>query len=602
MSKFATTFILDVGNSMQREDSMDKTTYLEKATTVLKSILDSKIIQGRKTDVVELIFAGTDETDNPLAEDGQYENLNLKFSFTQANIKMIKYLDSLKKKPNNGNVDIMDALILALFSMNNFCKKLKYEKRIYILTDCQNDMLLDDFTTVKDQILSMNVSIDRKNEEILKEITEFSNGLIFLDREAISALSQLRTKSVKPTTLLRAPLTFGDPESHPEETLSISVYTYLKTSELSAKSAKKWSSIAENTEPESRTCKVDTVRTLKVTKTNEDGMDEDITVEKEDLIKAYRFGKTLVRYTADDEEAMKFRCSKGLSILGFVKKQKIKRWWLISNTISVIPEPGNSYAHVQFASLYKALFETEYCAMVRFCAREDSALKIGCLVPHEGKPYLLFCQLPYAEDLRPYEFTNLKSLLDPENIKVEDPNSSSSLKPKRNKLEARTVKASEAIQRMENFILSMDLMHAIKNPKGETKEAYKTKDIFNPYIQRVNQCISHRATNQIDSFHPTPLPLCDPKFLASITPIPSLIESSRSCATALKEAFTLLKQETTKKTGKRQWQSNKDILPGENVDAIAADRILQNMGNEDGPDAKRRKGVDGLLEINSLFE
>jgi len=53
---------------------------------------------------------------------------------------------------------------------------------------------------------------------------------------------------------------------------------------------------------------------------------EDITasVDKDDLVKAYRYGKTLVPFNKVDEEQMSVHNDKCLSILGFAKSSEVR--------------------------------------------------------------------------------------------------------------------------------------------------------------------------------------------------------------------------------------------------------------------------------------
>lgn len=55
----------------------------------------------------------------------------------------------------------MDALIVALDMMTKFCKKLKYEKKIYILTDSYSEMNTDGSeqitTALRDDNVQLNV-------------------------------------------------------------------------------------------------------------------------------------------------------------------------------------------------------------------------------------------------------------------------------------------------------------------------------------------------------------------------------------------------------------------------------------------------------------
>ncbi len=67
--------------------------------------------------------------------------------------------------------DMMDGLIVAMDHLNNFCKKLKYEKRIYLLTDQKNPMNFHGVDTIKESILQNGtqlILVDFSNDPTLQ--------------------------------------------------------------------------------------------------------------------------------------------------------------------------------------------------------------------------------------------------------------------------------------------------------------------------------------------------------------------------------------------------------------------------------------------------
>ncbi|KAJ3064776.1 X-ray repair cross-complementing protein 5, partial [Quaeritorhiza haematococci] len=533
-------------------------------------------------------------TDNPLAADspGQYQHVT-KYHFdkqndaanlSMANLELLRFVDS-GTTPGDVSGDLMDGIIVALDMMTNHCKKLKFEKRIYIMTDAANPMNTEDYEQVKGHMEETNVvpyiiherksQLKRNNEEFLRTFAESLNGAVFSGEEALALLSQLRTRTVRPTTLFRGPITFGDPELHADSAISVPVWVYNKTAELKIPTAKKWSSVAETAaDVEDKTCAVTMSRVYKIVQKEAaaDGVysaggdadkekddaaddDEDAEVDPDDLIKAYRYGKALIPFAQHDEESMKLRTAKGMSIIGFVPMEKLQRWYITSNVYAVMPEPNNKRASKIFFSLARALHERECFALVRYVRINDATPKLGAMVPVLGAHgYCVFAPLPYANDLRHYTFTPLAHLLDPLPGEEDESLSASGTGPsasasssasssqanggrsrKKHKDDTRLVSSTECVDRMDDFIHSMDLMEAVE-VDGQPHEAYKIRDVFNPAYQRLYQCIAVRALNP-----KAPLPEVDPRVVAGISPLPELMEKSKEPAERLKEAFKIEK-------------------------------------------------------------
>lgn len=167
----------------------------------------------------------------------------------------------------------------------------------------------------------------QENEGFYKNLCNDTSGDIFSLDEALELTSQFYTKKIKPTAVYRGNLDLGDPENHPEASLSIPVHMYPSTMVAKMPTAKKFSVLSENTAVEDlvgdgRTGEVKLSRTykLKVTADMASGdmdVDEATEVPQDALEKAYMYGKTIIPMRAVDMEANKLRTAKGLTILGF---------------------------------------------------------------------------------------------------------------------------------------------------------------------------------------------------------------------------------------------------------------------------------------------
>ncbi|TPX69665.1 hypothetical protein SpCBS45565_g02344 [Spizellomyces sp. 'palustris'] len=633
-SKEATVLIVDVNPSMRTKKEEGGKTNHQRAHEALFQILHSKIIPGRKTDQVALLLVGTEESDNILAEGEQYQHIKA-YSFEedeaalfrQPDLELLKYVERGTEE-GTANGDVIDAIILGLHMLEQHCRKLKYEKKIYVFTDAENPVDTEGSDAVAEKVKELGVTfnligydfddpdhgikhehksdVKAINEEFLRGFTERAEGNIFSGDEASELLERLRSKSVKPVTVFRGPLTLGDPESHPAESLEIPVWVYNKTAEMKLPSAKKWSALAEAISEGERNGAtygaVEMQRTYKPAlgdaDLQKDQNGQDKSISKDDLVRAYRYGKSLVPFSSEDEEAMKLRTSKGMSILGFVKQSEIPRHHLMSNVLAVVPEPGNTRAAQAFYTLIAALDEKQNAALVRYVRVNDANPKLGVLVPAR-KGWGWWAQIPFAEDLRPYSFAPLDyllaedtsssnstlavSTLSPSNDTQSHTDSPASSNKKKHKLDARQVPADEAMRRMDAFIDAMDLTDAVEDEDGHKREAFRPKDVFNPGWQRLYQCIAYRA------IHPdsAELPPVNPQIMACIEPLPDVVEKAKLAAEKLKDAFKITRVEKQKGSGKRAWAAR-------SANRIDAEEVLNRPDN--GPAEKRIKVEEPMPE------
>ena len=207
---------------------------------------------------------------------------------------------------------------------------------------------------------------------------ESCNGFCFTEEEAVDALSGFKTKKTKPVTTFRGPSHIGDSESQPDRSLKVNVWAYLKTSELKLPTAKKCQVLANGT--------IDDISIEKLYKTVNEGEINEEEVQEEDRIKAFKFGKTLVPITEEDEEAFKLPTEKAMHLLGFVKMSDIQQWYPSKNTMLIIPDPTCEKSHKLFMAIFiRGLSEKNSAALVRYCRIANASPQLGFLIPKIGK-------------------------------------------------------------------------------------------------------------------------------------------------------------------------------------------------------------------------
>ncbi|KAF9361439.1 ATP-dependent DNA helicase II subunit 2 [Mortierella sp. AD094] len=515
-SKEATIYILDVGPTMKTKREGSQVPRHEETKKVLLKLLANKVHMSRKTVYVSVVLVGSDITNNDLAsvdENGaDYQFVDVLQPLGVASLDLMKGVQNDVKLGETMG-DCMDGLIVALDMMSKFCKKLKYEKKIYILTDaCAeiNSEGVEQITsTLNDDGVQLNVigtdfdsegeepkpksAMQAQNEQFFKDLCEASTGDIFSIDEALDITSQFYSKKVKPTAVYRGTLDLGDPEDHSDASLSIPVQMFPSTMVAKLPLAKKYSILSESAAaddlPGGHTGFVNQSRTykLKVTADMADGnMEEDTEVPADALEKAYMYGKTIVPIRAVDLDAYKLRTAKGLTILGFFASSTFRREWLMTNIYSIFPTPGDAKAEVEFAGLLFALFEKNSYALCRYVRVDDAEPKLGILWPEittEHKCFY-FGQVAFSEDIRRYLFASLDDIHTASGKKLE---------------KHRLLATPESIEACREFVSAMDLMTA-----DDGDEFLKPENTFNPALQRQMQLVEFRALNPTEEFPPIP--------------------------------------------------------------------------------------------------
>ncbi|KAG0239695.1 SPOC like C-terminal domain-containing protein [Mortierella sp. GBAus27b] len=588
-SKEATIYVLDVGPTMKTKREGSTTSRHEETKSVLLKLLANKVHMNRKTVYVSVILVGSNITNNDLAsvdENGaDYQFVDVLQPLGIATLDLMKGVQNDVKLGETIG-DCMDGLIVALDMMTKFCKKLKYEKKIFILTDACGEVNSEGVDQITSALVDDNVQlnvigtdfdgedeepkpktpIQAQNETFFKELCEKSSGDVFSLDEALDITSQFYSKKVKPTAVYRGALTLGDPETHFEAALSIPVHMYPSTMVVKLPSAKKYSILSEGAGgddlPEGHTGLVNMSRTYKVKVTADmaDGeTDADTEVPGDALEKAYMYGKTIVPIRAVDLDAYKLRTAKSLTILGFFAASTFRREWLMSNIYSVFSAPGDVKAEVEIAGLLFALFEKNSYALCRYVRVDDAEPKLGILWPEitaEHKCFY-FGQVAFSEDIRRYLFTSL-----------EDIQSSSGKKLEKHRLLA----TPESVEACMEFISAMDLMTA---DGGE--EYLKPGTTFNPSVQRHMQLLEFRALNPDKEFPPI-----NPRLITQLLPKPDLLVAAQPLSDNLIRLWDIKKLEKPLK-GKRGYAAS-----------------LEDENDKDGVSHAGGTGVEG--STGSLFE
>jgi ATP-dependent DNA helicase 2 subunit 2 len=257
-------------------------------------------------------------------------------------------------KTNSG--DPLSALILALHMTTEHCKRLKYIKNIYLITNGRSPIEIDDTTIpqvvskLKEENVSLNVigvDFDDENfgfvetnkdeekaetEEILKNLVEQSDGIFGTMAEAIAEMQQPRVKEIRKAPLFKGLLMLGDGSTF-ETAMTIDVEAYprvmidrpptasnyvVRSNANPAEGASFTSSNTMNSEEDHKNdlAAVKTSRGYKVEDPNAPGGKRD--VSEDELDKGFEYGRSAVHFSEDDQQLLGLETSPGIDIIGFV--------------------------------------------------------------------------------------------------------------------------------------------------------------------------------------------------------------------------------------------------------------------------------------------
>ncbi|KAL5013237.1 hypothetical protein ScPMuIL_007507 [Solemya velum] len=495
-NKEAIAIVLDVGPSMNQAPAGEATA-LETAIDAITMILQRKMFSESK-DEISLVLFGTADTDNPLADGESYENISVVRPMGVADFDLLQYVQN-DIQPSNMSADFVDALVVGLDHIINAIqgKRGFAYKRLILMSDLGGEFGDDQIDTITAGIRNSGTELNvigpdfddeddeekpgtsmnnhgkektaqqRAGETLVKSILNDVEGECYSFSEALPVLSYFQSRQVRPTAW-KCQMEIGS--------MKIPVCGYVKVKDFKLKQS--WKKVyAKDHDME-----VGNLRTFHLND------EEETEIEREDMVEGHRYGNTLVPMSEDDKENMKYRTEKCFKVLGFTAEENIKRHHIMGDgVICFVAEKGDDAAAVAMSALIHGAYETGSVAIVRRCYNNNSPPQIGCLIPHIKSDYECFYwfELPFMEDVRQFTFGSLP-------VK-ESTTANKKYEPTR-----------EQLSLIRSLIEEMDLSRALEED-DEKCEALKPKLTFNPYFQRVYQCLQHRALNPDDPILKFPL-------------------------------------------------------------------------------------------------
>ncbi|XP_064652857.1 X-ray repair cross-complementing protein 5-like isoform X2 [Lineus longissimus] len=551
-----------------------ETTSLQTSLNAITMILQRKMFAESK-DEVALVLFGTDNTANDLADGDNYARIIVAKPLAAPSWDLLEYVQNdIQASHHTG--DFIDALVVAVDHLRKATKGKRgiAGKRLILFSNLGGEFGDDKIDTIVGALKAEEVELNiigpslgddddddgppnaananghtkektpqqRAGETMVQHILSEVEGECYSFGEALPALSYFQAKAVKQTAW-KCTLDIG-------ADLRIPICMYTRVTEAKTKSMKKVYARDQD-------AAIQNERTFHL---NDEAETE---IEKDDTVQGHRYGKDLVPFSPEDIEGMKFQAEKCFKVLGMTKSENVKRHHYMGTSVyCCVGDKGDDAAAVALSALIQALYETNSVVIVRRVYANKGSPKLGFLSPHIKAKYecLMYSELPFMEDVRQFTFGSLP-------LSDDAPPAVQKYKP-----------SAEQLELIDNLITDMDLTNVVEDDDGEKNEALKPKLTFNPFRQRLFQCLQHRALNPDE-----PLPELNPLIADYLKPATEVTTKCEGTVKKMKEKFKL-----------EVVQVKKEVQTGQNV-------FKEN--DDDGPAAKKPKVevAGGMADITKVM-
>ncbi|KAH0556896.1 hypothetical protein GP486_005318, partial [Trichoglossum hirsutum] len=523
--KEVTIYIVDVGLSMGETRFGREETDLDWAMRYVWDRITSTVATGRKTALVGVIALRSDETNNDLAGEESFEHISVLQPISQILMPNLRDLQEKIQTSGTNSGDAISAIVVAIQMITVYCKKLKYKKKIVLVTNGRGTMYMDDAqeitVKVKEDEMELVVlgvdfddpeygvkeedkdTVKARNESALKAMVEDCGGVFGTLEQAVAELDIPRIKPVRPVPSFKGRLTLGDTTAY-ETALAIDVERYPRTMVARAPSASQFvvktdaategdsmqsshtiiaadnkGALVTDTATDRRDLiAVRNTRIYQVDDENAAGGKRE--VQREELAKGYEYGRTAVHISESDENVTKLETQAGLDIVGFVQKDMYERYMNMSVSCIIIAQKSNTKASIALSSFIHALYELESYAVARLVTKDDKAPVLLLLAPQIDADYecLVDVQLPFAEDCRNYRFPPLDKVVTVSGKVLN---------------EHRNLPTDQLLKTMSDYVDQMDLSTLAKDDEGKPAEYVQMEETYSPLLHRIDQAVRWRA-------------------------------------------------------------------------------------------------------------
>ncbi|CAN6296983.1 unnamed protein product [Urochloa humidicola] len=413
-NKEALVLLLDVGPSMHG--------VLQEVKNICSTLVHKKLVYNR-SDEVGIVLFGTKETCNELAKElGGYKHVTVAHDIKVVDEGTSQALQNLPAGSVPG--DFLDAIVVGLDMVIRKFGNTKGKRRLCLITSAQHPLRdppegtkEDQVDTIADQMKRHDIKMEcivfrepgvhhnvvmEENDRLLYQFRNRSVAKVVQVDSPTSLLGALKTRNVLPVTVFR-----GDLEV--SSNFKIKVWVYKKTAEEKFPTLKKYSDKAPPSDKFAS-------HEVKVDYEYKSVVEPDKVVPPDQRIKGYLYGPQVVPISSAEWEAVKFKPEKGVKLLGFTDRSSISRHHFMKDVCLFIPEPGNTKATLAVSAIARAMHQMNKAAIVRCVWRQGQGnVSFGVLTPNISsvnnvQDSFYFNVLPFAEDIREFQFRSFSSL------------------------------------------------------------------------------------------------------------------------------------------------------------------------------------------------
>jgi ATP-dependent DNA helicase 2 subunit 2 len=157
--KEATVYIVDLGSTMGQRNNGRDVSNLDWAMQYVWDRISTTVAASRKTWTVGVLGLRTDETDNAQEEEDGYENIAVLKELGPMTMTDLKALQPLIKASKTSSGDAISAIVVAIEMIDMSTKKLKFKRRIILVTDGMSPIDDDDLPEIASKANDSNIEL-----------------------------------------------------------------------------------------------------------------------------------------------------------------------------------------------------------------------------------------------------------------------------------------------------------------------------------------------------------------------------------------------------------------------------------------------------------
>lgn len=159
--KEATVYIIDLGESMADCHNGRDESDLDFGMRYVWDKISTTVAASRKTWTVGVVGLNTEETNNAQHDEDLegYENISVLQQIGPMTMSSLKELRSVIQPSHNQGGDAVSAIVVALSMIEVYTKKLKYNRRVILVTNGESSIDGDNLENIANRLNDSNIEL-----------------------------------------------------------------------------------------------------------------------------------------------------------------------------------------------------------------------------------------------------------------------------------------------------------------------------------------------------------------------------------------------------------------------------------------------------------